>query len=589
MFNPCLLIPIYNHGLQLKDYLPQLLAHKLPIIMVNDGSNKETTDIISALEQSNDLITVLDLASNLGKGGAVAEGFVFAYSQGFTHALQIDADGQHDASDIPEFLRRAEERPEALIGGRPVYDESVPKARFYGRYITHVLVWIETLSFDIKDSMCGYRIYPLESTVNLVQKGRLGLRMDFDTSTIVRLYWRGVNVEFIETHVKYPNDGLSHFDLWRDNVNISKMHISLVIMMLLQLPKVFVNLLRGRKPFAYDASDNTLPPQKHWAQRREKGSLSGMKLMLLCYKLLGKRVAHFVLYFVIGFFFITAKQARTESQRFLQRVWATKKDESLPPSIAHSYFHLLSFGRALLDRLGVWSGEMNRDELQIHNQAMVDKVLLADKAGNTKGCIFFTSHLGNVDVMRGLLKRYPRLKLTVLMFTDNAQQINELMSMVSSESAMSIVPVNEITPATAMMLNERIERGECIAIAADRTPPALTEVKLAGAMKRANVVNAKFLDQTAAFPSGPFVLASLLGCPVYSLFCIYHKRKYHFYLSHFSDKIELPRRKRAELLPGVVQQYSNELAKFACLYPYQWFNFYNFWQAAPSPKNQLDE
>ena len=158
--------------------------------------------------------------------------------RGYSHALQIDADGQHDPADVPRFLAMARETPGAVINGRPVYDASVPRGRLYGRYATHIWVWINTLSFEIRDSMCGFRVYPLAPTLALLQRERIGQRMDFDTEILVRLHWRGVRVRNLETRVTYPSDGVSHFDIWRDNVRISRMHARLFFGMLTRLPRL---------------------------------------------------------------------------------------------------------------------------------------------------------------------------------------------------------------------------------------------------------------------------------------------------------------------------------------------------------------
>ena len=576
MFNPCILIPVYNHGPQLRHYLPQLLAYSVPIILINDGSNAETTDILDQMSAEHDLVTVEHLASNLGKGGAVSKGLLLSQMKGFTHALQIDADGQHNSDDIPQFLALAQSHPDRLISGKPVYDDSIPKRRLYGRYLTHFWIWVETLSFSIKDSMCGYRVYPLDATNELIKKDVLGDRMDFDPAIMVRLYWQGMQVQFVETKVLYPDDGLSHFDVLQDNILITLMHIHLVILMLLQLPKVLKNFSMGRRAFA-DPQD---PNAKHWAQRKELGSQGGMQLMIRLYKLFGRRVADLILHPVILFFFLSGGSARKESQRFLHRVWQAKGQQGPEPSLKHSYQHFFAFGAAVLDRLGVWSGEMTREELVVHERGLVEKIL-GGQDSQSQGTVFLTSHLGTPDVVRGILHKYPRLKLTVLMFTDNAKEINAAMATVSEHSALRMIPVEKITPATAMMLNERVQQGECVAIAADRTPIAMG----AAASDNDNIVMANFLGEQAGFPIGPFVLASLLACPVYTLFCVSDKGRYHFHLGEFSERIKLPRRKRETLLPIIVQQYADELAEYAKKYPYQWFNFYDFWQSYP-PKDK---
>src|SRR5471030_1509424 len=223
VFKPCVVIPVYNHEGAIGAVLAGLLRHDVPCILVDDGSSAACAQVLDALaDRHPQRVTLVRLAHNQGKGVAVLRGFESAAQLGYSHVLQIDADGQHDTADVPRFLAQAEAHPAAIIAGHPVYDESVPKARLYGRYATHVWVWINTLSFDIKDSMCGYRAYPLLPTLALMDTTKLGRHMDFDADILVRLYWRGIVVRNRETRVTYPLDGISHFDVWRDNLRISR-------------------------------------------------------------------------------------------------------------------------------------------------------------------------------------------------------------------------------------------------------------------------------------------------------------------------------------------------------------------------------
>ena len=190
---------------------------------------------------------------------------------GFSHAVQVDADGQHAIEDIPALLALSQQHPEALISGQPIYDDSIPRSRLYGRWITHVWVWIETLSLQLKDSMCGFRVYPVTPTLQLAQRVPLGKRMDFDTEVMVRLYWQGHRSYFLPTRVTYPQDGLSHFDALKDNVRISWMHTRLFFGMLPRIPSL---LFRRRNV--------------HWAEQKEVKGLWGMRLMLRVWQLLGR-------------------------------------------------------------------------------------------------------------------------------------------------------------------------------------------------------------------------------------------------------------------------------------------------------------
>jgi hypothetical protein len=159
----------------------------------------------------------------------VLTGFRAAIARGFTHALQIDADGQHDVADVEKFIAAAREAPGALVCGQAVFDESVPSSRKFGRYITHFWVWVETFSFDIADSMCGYRIYPLAALSRIVDRAHIGAHMDFDIEIAVRLHWLGVPVVNIPTRVIYPVGNVSNFQMLKDNVRISLMHTQLAL------------------------------------------------------------------------------------------------------------------------------------------------------------------------------------------------------------------------------------------------------------------------------------------------------------------------------------------------------------------------
>ena len=241
----CALIPIYNHGSTIARTVHALRAHGLPVLIVDDGSDAPTRDVLDALARDTDEVRLLRLPHNQGKGRALTAGLLAAREAGYTHALQIDADGQHDTADAPRFLAVAHAQPDAMVCGAPVYDASVPRGRLYGRYVTHVCVWLETLSLAIRDSMCGYRVYPLAATCAEIARKPPPARMDFDTAIAVRLYWRGLPVVNLPTRVTYPEHGLSHFRLLRDNLRISAMHTQLLLGMLPRLPRLVRRHFRG--------------------------------------------------------------------------------------------------------------------------------------------------------------------------------------------------------------------------------------------------------------------------------------------------------------------------------------------------------
>lgn len=237
MHKPCAVIPVYNHEHAVPAVVAQLLRVGLPCVLVDDASSPACAAILDALACQPDTWLVR-LPQNQGKGGAVMAGLREADRLGFSHALQVDADGQHDLKDVRLFLEASALRPQSLICGYPQYDASVPKGRLYARYLTHVWVWINSLSLRILDSMCGFRVYPLAPTLDLIDSVKLGTRMDFDPEILVRLAWREQSMHWLPTKVHYPTDGLSHFRLFHDNALISKMHTKLFFGMLVRLPVI---------------------------------------------------------------------------------------------------------------------------------------------------------------------------------------------------------------------------------------------------------------------------------------------------------------------------------------------------------------
>jgi glycosyltransferase involved in cell wall biosynthesis len=237
----CAVVPTHNHYAVLGQITRVLRGHGLPVIIVDDGSDEPAREVVAKLHLPERDIEVIRLDRNLGKGSAVAAGLRRACERGSSHVVQVDADGQHDLAQLAVLLAASRARPEAIVSGRAVYDASVPLSRRYGRWLTHFWVWIETLSFRIADSMCGFRVYPLAATLAVLDSEPVGTGMDFDTGIMVRLFWRGVPVVQIPVAVVYPKGNTSNFRLYRDNWLVTRMHARLVITMLGRLPSILRN------------------------------------------------------------------------------------------------------------------------------------------------------------------------------------------------------------------------------------------------------------------------------------------------------------------------------------------------------------
>lgn len=239
----CLVIPHFDHAAQFSAMLPLLSDHELPMIVVDDASPDES---FNQLQQLLDKYPInkklIRHESNLGKGGAVETALRAAQAEGYTHALQIDADGQHDVAAIGVFLDAAAQFPARIISGEPVFSKDVSRIRFYARYITLFFSWLESLSTEIRDAMCGFRLYPVDAVIDILDKSDPGYRMTFDPEILVRATWSGIRLHFVPVMVRYPESGKSHFRYVRDNLEISWMHTRLIFGMLLRLP-----MLLGRK------------------------------------------------------------------------------------------------------------------------------------------------------------------------------------------------------------------------------------------------------------------------------------------------------------------------------------------------------
>ena len=545
-FKPCAVIPVYNHHSTLSRVVATLRSHGLPVVLVDDGSDGRTKQVLATLQTAD--VEVLTQPCNGGKGSAMLAGFARAGERGFSHALQVDADGQHELGDVPVLLKLAAEHPNHLISGTPRYDASVPKLRFYGRYLTHAMVWAETLSFTLRDSMCGYRVYPLAACLALMRRTRIGARMDFDTDIMVRLYWAGTESLFLETRVHYPEDGVSHYRMLRDNLRMIWLHLRLMAGMLPRLP-----FLLGRSLHRHR--------QQHWAHIGERGTLTGLRFIGALDRIFPRWVGHLVLYPVTAYFFLTHPRARRASRRFLAAAGA-------PSTPAMSFRHFFSFSISILDKVAAWYAPA---------QVPVDlpeemRALFLHTLAEGRGLLLLSAHLGNLELARAIATLIPGVHINALVYTQNSRKMNAMLEEASEEYALKLICVDEVGPDTAVMLRSKVDAGEVVVIVGDRVPVMLGSPK----------VQTDFLGAPAPFAVGPYVLAHVLECPVLLFFCLRERRGYRVYVEPFADRIVLPREGRMQAAAAWAGRYAARLADYATRFPLQWYNFYDFWNDAPA-------
>jgi glycosyltransferase involved in cell wall biosynthesis len=246
------LIPSYDTGAQVFATVAAARAQWGPVWVVVDGSTDGTAAALQDLAAGDPGLRVWCLPANRGKGAAVLHGLQQAAAAGFTHALTMDADGQHPPALIPVFMRASQARPEAMILGRPVFDASAPLLRVRGRRVSNWWTNLETLGAGVADSLYGFRVYPVAALVAVMQGQPWMRRFDFDTEAVVRLAWRGVKPINLDAPVKYltaAEGGVSHFRYGRDNVLLSWMHARLMVEFVLRLPVLLWRRACGRPPF----------------------------------------------------------------------------------------------------------------------------------------------------------------------------------------------------------------------------------------------------------------------------------------------------------------------------------------------------
>lgn len=311
----------------------------------------------------------------------------------------------------------------------------------------------------------------------------------------------------------------------------------------------------------------------HWAGLQERGIVWGMRFLFGMYRLLGRTGLQVFLYPVVSYYWLTNRTARLASQGYLKKLSAFGLAHSY-----HSYQHFIHFANSLIDKLAAWSGALSLSDV-----CYVGRDDLLNELSKGQGALLLASHLGNTEVCRVLANSDKALRINVLVHTKHAEKFNQLLAQYNTDSRLNLIQVTEITAATAILLSDKIADGELVIIAADRTPVNNTE----------RVCYVNFLGAKAPFPQGAFILASLLNCPVYTLFCLQEQHQYVLYFEHFSDGLKFPRANRVQALQQTIQDYAGCLERYCLKQPLQWFNFFDFWHISihtqPHPLSDIHQ
>ena len=241
-------IPVYRHGATLEAVVKSLLSFNFPIIVVDDGNDEENRAQIAAVAKQFSQVSVLRRTKNGGKGRAMIDGILQAKKMGLTHVLQLESDGQHDSGKAEHFFELSRQNPQAVICGYPEYEADAPKSRVNGRKFANFWIHLVTLSCDIKDAMIGFRIYPVDSFVKILNRTLyIDGRMGFDIEILVRLFWKGIKIISEPVKVFYPQNGISNYRYFHDTVRVSLTYARLCIGMIIRIPLLLKRKISNNK------------------------------------------------------------------------------------------------------------------------------------------------------------------------------------------------------------------------------------------------------------------------------------------------------------------------------------------------------
>ncbi|HEU4428821.1 MAG TPA: glycosyltransferase [Myxococcota bacterium] len=539
----CIVVPLFDQPHALAALFDALAKLSLPCLVVDDGSGAETKRALDVARSAHAFVTVRRHERNRGKGAALRTGLFAAREAGFSHALLVDADGQHDPEAWPALLAVARARPEALVLAAPIFGPDAPASRLRGRKLSLWCARLETLSRAIGDPLCGLRCVPIAPATALLARHPCGDRMEFDPELAVRMAWAGNEIVNVPARVHYPAGGVSHFRMLRDNARISWMHARLIAGMLLRIPRS----LGARASRA-------------WWRKPERGARLGIRFVVFAYRSVGRWLASALVWPIVAYFFATDRSARRASREYLARV------RGVEPSSREVFQHFLEFGRATLDRLGFYLGSEEDFALELDGMENLWRF-----TRNGRGVLLLGAHVGSFEAMRLLAGTSP-VGVTVLMHEANAARIASVVDQLEElRPRNGRVRIVEVVPGAFTHLiaaRQQIAAGGVVAVLADRLAPGAAS----------GSVRARFLGDDARFPDGPLRLAAALRCPVVTMSALRAgERRYRVEVRPFAERVELPRGARATALAPLVQAYASWLEALCRRAPLQWFNFFDYW------------
>lgn len=303
----------------------------------------------------------------------------------------------------------------------------------------------------------------------------------------------------------------------------------------------------------------------HWATQNERGNGLALAMTRLLSQYCPLWLLRPIVFVVVAYYYITSPKARSNIKSYQNNLQKTFPDLTERLALSGSVFkQFYEFAIAIVDRFSVWQGKIVYEDLIIHDEDGLYQDMDAPEA-NAPGQVFICSHLGNLEICRALVQKHPDFVLNVLIHSAHAVKFNKALDKAGA-SRIRLIQVTQLDADIMMQLNARIQQGEWLAIAADRVP-----------VRGEKTIAAEFLGQLAHWPQGPWLMAGLLKAPVNILFCLKENKQYHLYLHRFAPNISWQRHHREQSIAAYVHAYVAILARYCHKTPWQWFNFYQFW------------
>jgi len=300
----------------------------------------------------------------------------------------------------------------------------------------------------------------------------------------------------------------------------------------------------------------------NWASAKERGSHFALAFLVWGIRRIGRAPLRLLLAPIATYYCLFAPGARRASQAYLARIDRAQGGAGEYPGLRAAYGHLYSFAEAILDRLTLWAGTPDRFEAVLHGREHMEHYVESGRSAFLVG-----AHLGSFDVLR-VIAREANIPVNVLMYTENAQRINEAFEALDPDCNVRVIDIGRTSTRTAFEIRRCVKRGEFVAVLADRVQPG----------GRNRIAYASFLGDLAPFPEGPFLLPMVLGLPVVLTVALKTgPRSYEIFLDTLAEGDPVPAQERAKVLRERVQGFAARLEHYCKRAPLQWFNFYDFW------------